>query len=219
MTVFYGKEDEATVRLLEFIEAHKIPNVNWNWQALPPPQLFRRAIGRNRAAKASTADWVWFTDCDLTFQAGCLDSLSTALQARQEALLYPHTESKTDVYSDDDVVTENAIETPELLHVEPDAFVAWPVTRATGPLQITHGDVARAVGYCDAVDFYQQPSDHWEKAVEDRMFRFLLGSQGTPIDVKGVCRIQHAVKGRYRENSRSSTLRKRIRAIQHRFRT
>ena len=218
MTVFYGVEDKATVKLLEFIAGHEVPNVSWNWQSLPPPSLFRRAIGRNLAAKASTADWVWFTDCDLTFQSGCLDSLNLALQGRQQALLYPRTESKTNVYSDADVVTDNAIESPELLFVEPDAFVAWPVTRATGPLQITHGDVARSVGYCDDVDFYQRPSNHWAKCVEDRMFRFLLGTQGTAIDVDGVCRIQHAVKGRYLVNSRSSTLRQGIRALQHRFR-
>jgi len=219
MTVYYGYEDKATVRLLEFIADRKPDNVTWNWQALPPEKLFRRSIGRNLAAKQSAADWLWFTDCDMTFQANCLDSLNQALQGRQDALVYPRTESKTDVYTDADVVQHNSIDTPTLLYADPQAFIPWPVTRATGPLQITHGDVARSVGYCDAVTFYQQPGTHWQKAVEDRMFRYLLGTHGTPIDIEGVCRIQHAVKGRYRKGSKVSGLRQKIRALQHRMRT
>jgi len=218
MTVYHARSDEATHQLLNFVGQQAVPNVTWNWQELPPEHLFRRAIGRNLAARQSTADWVWFTDCDLTFQHNCLNSLNDVLQGRQDALVYPNVESKTDVYTEDDLVTNNSLQEPELLFVQPSQFIAHNITRATGPLQITHGDVARAIGYCNDVPFYQTPSNHWEKAVEDRMFRWLIGSQGVGVDVDGVCRIQHAEKGRYRNDSAMSAWRRRIRQVQHMLR-
>ena len=63
--------------------------VRCNWQQLTPPQLFRRSIGRNQAALNSSADWVWFTDCDLYFGAGALDSLGHVLQGCNQPLVYP----------------------------------------------------------------------------------------------------------------------------------
>ena len=87
MTVFYGEEDTATVALLAYFGELKVPNVVWNWQCLPRQALFRRAIGRNLAARNSQADWVWFTDCDVLFRAGCLDGLAAALQGRQDVLV------------------------------------------------------------------------------------------------------------------------------------
>jgi len=104
----------------------------------------------------------------------------------------------------------NALETPELLRVEPAEFIAHQVTRATGPLQITHGDVARSVGYCNAVPYYQQPQARWQKADEDRMFRWLLGTPGLAVDIDGVCRVQHVQKGRYADTGSVTSLRRRF---------
>lgn len=224
VTVFHASEDVATVRLLEFFAARPAANVTWRWRALPPDRLFRRAIGRNLAAKESGADWLWFTDCDLTFQANCLDSLNAALQGRTDALVYPRVEGKTDAYATPGRVpgepcgdaSGNELDRPRLLRVEPADFVPHAVTRATGPLQICHGDVARAVGYCDAVPYYQRARPRFAKATEDRMFRWLLGTQGQPIDVDGVCRVQHVEKGRYAANDAGA--RRRVRAWQDRWR-
>ena len=218
MTVFHATEDTETVKLLDFIAQHSVPNVDWNWQTLPKEQLFRRSIGRNLAAKASDADWVWFTDCDMTFQANCLDSLNTALQGRQDSLVHPRIESKTDAYAESGTTVSNALDEPALLRVDDAAFVPHNVTRATGPLQITHGDTARAVGYCADVPFYQRPQARWQKADEDRMFRWLLGTPGVAIDVDGACRVQHVEKGRYSDapgaSNASSSARKWIRTFQ-----
>jgi len=218
MTVFYAMEDKSTADLLHHAAEHNVSNITWNWQPLSKSQLFRRCIGRNRAALASRADWVWFTDCDMTFQDGCIDSLNAALQERTDALIFPRVEAKTDVYSENDLITQNTIDTPELLQVPKALFTEHVVDRATGPLQITHGDVARANGYCRDVPFYQQPAAHFQKATEDRLFRWLLGTQGVPVDVKGVCRIQHAVKGRYQKGSTVTGVRQKIRKIQHSLR-
>jgi len=216
VTLFHATEDVATVRLLAFFAEFSPANVTWRWRVLPPPMLFRRAIGRNLAAKASTADWLWFTDCDLTFQPDCLDSLNTALQGRRDSLVYPRVESKTDAYAAPGDAPGNELATPRLLRLDPSDFVQHAVSRATGPLQIVHGDVARAVGYCDSIAHYQRPVPRFAKCTEDRVFRWLLDTSGTPVDVDGVCRVQHVEKGRYGEND--ALLRQRVRTLQDRGR-
>ena len=211
MTVYYAPEDEATQALLDFFGSQDIENVHWNWRPIPKEELFRRGIGRNRAALATEADWVWFTDCDLMFREGCLDTLAERLQGRTEALLYPREERATPLLAEDDPVLTRSAKGPSLVDVDDQNFTTRRIDRATGPMQITHGDVARACGYCPTLRLYQQPADHFCKAYEDRAFRWVLGTQGISISLPGVYRIRHAEKGRYREGSASGQLRGRIR--------
>lgn len=202
MTVFYAPEDAHTAALLAFIQQHDVPNVSWNWQPLAPQELFRRSIGRNRAALASQADWVWFTDCDLVFASGCLDQLAEELQGRRDALVFPCQEQVTTLLrADDPLLSADAQWT--LRDVDTSQFYSRDISRATGPLQITHGDVARAVGYCRDTPFFQRPEDSFAKCHEDRIFRWLLQTQGVPIELAGVCRIRHAEKGRYKAGAQA----------------
>lgn len=212
MTVFHAPEDGQTAELLAFFGAIEVPHLRWNWQPLPPPRLFRRAIGRNQAALASRADWVWFTDCDLMFRAGCLDALGAALQGRRDALVHPRTERVTDLLTEDDPRLRR--DAPALVDIDDTHFTPREPGRATGPLQITHGDVARALGYCAPIAYYQQPAAAWCKAHEDRAHRWLLESRGTPLDIPGVYRIRHIFKGRYAEGSAVSRVRSGLRQRQ-----
>ena len=91
-----------------------------------------------------------------------------------------------------------------------------PRPKAKGPHQITHGDIARACGYCDAIKHYQTPAERWMKTYEDRAFRWLIGTHGTPLDIPNVCQIRHIVKGRYKKDSLFTRLRKFIRKSQDR---
>ncbi len=213
MTVYYGEEDQSTVDLLNFFGSLQAPNVVWNWQKLPPQALFRRAIGRNLAAKNSTADWIWFTDCDLLFRDNCLDALAEALQGRRDALVYPASENCTGLLPHDAPILQADMSRPAVLDVDPSLFSRFPRSRATGPLQITHGDVARAVGYCESLPYYQRPSATWCKAYEDRAFRWLLRSQGEPLEVPGVYRIRHVAKGRYTGGKLNTGLRSSLRRL------
>tara|TARA_R110002072_G_scaffold136124_3_gene278304 strand:- start:9557 stop:10465 length:909 start_codon:yes stop_codon:yes gene_type:complete len=197
MTVFYGAEDLQTVALLDFFAEQKVPGVTWNWQQLPRQALFRRAIGRNLAARQTRADWVWFTDCDLLFRDNCLDALAAALQGRQNSLVFPASEYCTGLLPPDAALLAPPLSPPEVVDVDVALFSRFDKDRATGPLQITHGDIARAVGYCESLPYYQRPSATWCKAYEDRAFRWLLRTQGEPVDVPGVFRIRHVAKGRY----------------------
>ena len=216
MTVFHAPEDERTVALLRDFGARRVPNLSWNWRALDRGRLFRRGIGRNLAARATTSDWVWFTDCDLLFHVGCLDALADALQGRRDALVFPREEAVSALLAEDDPVLERGRRGPMPVDIDAARFERQVRDRATGPLQVAHGDVARACGYCEQLRVYQKPSPVWTKCTEDRAFRWLLRSQGVPVDVPGVYRIRHASKGRYRDNSLSGRVRG---AIRRRFDT
>lgn len=219
MTVYFAEEDTETTALLRAFAEHTIPGVQWNWQPLEPRQLFRRSIGRNRAARASRCDWVWFTDCDTIFHRGCLDGLGDALQGKRDALVFPEVESCSPLLEADDPMLTPTPGERGLVDIDPSRFTPMRRGRATGPYQITHGDVARACGYCDDIAIFQEPAERWQKAHEDRVFRWLLRSEGVPIDVPGVYRIRHASKGRYQGPAISSGLRTAIRRIQDRLRT
>jgi len=219
MTVFYAGEDNDTCDLLRFFENIKVTGVTWNWQILPRERLFRRAIGRNQAALNSKADWIWFTDCDVLFRAGCLDTLATRLQACRHKLVYPKVEWVSPLLPDNDPLIEaGSQDKRRLLDVDDTQFVEHELTRATGPMQIAHGDVARKCGYCNSLAFYQKPAVRWRKAYEDRAFRWLLQSWGVGIDVPNIYRIRHQSKGRYDDNVVSAGLRGNIRRIDSWFR-
>lgn len=213
MTVYYCQEDRHTLDLLDFFGAQQVKNVRWNWRELPRQALFRRAIGRNHAALNTQADWIWFTDCDLMFRDNCLDALSAALQGQNPVLVYPRIERCTSLLSDRDPMLTTDWKNLQVVDVDTSHFEEFRRSRATGPLQITHGDVARACGYCASLPYYQRPSAIWCKAYEDRAFRWLLRTQGEPLDIPGVYRIRHIAKGRYTGSSLNTGVRSRIRRI------
>ena len=211
MTVCWCPEDRGTAALLDFFAARAVPNVSWNWIPLARPELMRRAIGRNRAALATPADWIWFTDCDLLFHAGCLDTLADRLATCAAPLVFPAEERTTALLRPDDAVLRAAAERPALVCIDAAQFRVQRPRKATGPLQITHGEVARALGYCASLPLYQHPTDRWRKTYEDRAFRWLVGSQGVPLDIPGVYRIKHLEKGRYHGAGLTTTVRQTIR--------
>jgi len=216
MTVYFSEEDRATANLLSRLGSIDVPNVSWNWRALPRTSLFRRAIGRNEAALATDADWIWFTDCDLVFAEGCLDALAEALQGRRDALCYPAAEHCTPLLTGDDPLLNPDLDGPLPLDIRGSlgaGFTERRRDRATGPLQIAHGDVARACGYCKALDYYQRPASTWQKAREDRAFRWLLRTRGVPLEIGGVYRIRHAAKGRYTGSAFMSRVRGGLRRL------
>ncbi len=201
MTVFHCPEDNATVNLLEHIGTRQVPRVTWNWQPMERNRLFRRCIGRNLAAKATSSDWLWFSDCDVIFYKGALDGAGDVLRGRDDFLLFPREHGITDMLESDDPLLRAGVPgsedtQPPLLDIEPESFHPEIRDRAVGGFQIVRGDVARAAGYCGNIDFYQQPLARWQKTYEDRTFRWLLGTQGTAVELPALYRIRHMIKGR-----------------------
>lgn len=206
VTVFYCPDDTATERLLEFFSGYSIPGVTWNWQPISREMLFRRSIGRNMAALSTKADWIWYIDCDLIFHEGCLDALGVKLQGRKDALLYPDSEFITSLLEDENPLLKSG--SPAVIDIDTSIFHKNSIERAIGAYQITHGDIARACGYCNNVRVYQTPTDRWRKTYEDRIYRWLLRTQGKPIEVPNIYRIRHVSKGRYGKESFLTKIRK-----------
>lgn len=216
MTVFHSPEDQKTIDLLKFFGTHSPHNVTWNWWPLERTRLFRRGIGRNLAALATQADWIWFTDCDQVFHRGCLDALAGQLEARNDPLVFPRQEQCTPLLETADEMLQATMHVPAIVEIDPERFETVTHDRAIGPLQITHGDAARKLGYCNSIPHYQKPVDRWQKTFEDRTFRWLIGSQGSPIDVPGLFRIEHVQKGRYDSHAESAWLRTLLRRLRPR---
>ncbi len=217
MTVYHSADDAETVRLLERFGRLEVPNVTWNWRSLPREKLFRRAIGRNEAALATQADWIWLTDCDLIFHNGCLDATADAVQGLRDALVFPRVEHCTPLLEPDNPMLNIDLEQQLTVGIDTDCFSERTRSRATGPLQIAHGDVARACGYCNSLPYYQQPAETWLKAHEDRAFRWLLRTPGRPLDIPGVYRIRHVHKGRYTGGELNTGVRRWTRRIESRL--
>jgi Glycosyl transferase family 2 len=218
MTVFHVPDDELVTPVLEYFGRMEIPGVTWNWQPMTKEKLFRRGIGRNMAAKSTRADWIWFTDADILFHERCLDTLADLLQGRDDGLVHPNIGLGTRLLEDDDEILEKGRRGPAVLEIPISEFTPYggPRKKAKGPHQITHGDIARACGYCDSIAYYQTPAARWMKTYEDRAFRWLIGTHGTPLDIPNVCQIRHIVKGRYEKDSFVTKIRKAIRKSQDR---
>ncbi|MDP7591348.1 MAG: glycosyltransferase family A protein [Litorilituus sp.] len=213
VTVFYAKEDEKSQAVVDFFSQKNVKNVTWNFQVLSKGKLFRRGIGRNMAARSTKADWLWFTDCDIIFHQNCLDSLAEQLQGKQESLYYPRQERTTEMLAQDDPMLRQDSE-PQLVDIETDGFSLHARDKAKGAFQIVHGDVARAIGYCEKLRMFQTQDNRWRKTYEDTAFKWLINSEGIPLDIEGVFQIRHVQKGRYTQDSNMSRVRSKIRRIQ-----
>lgn len=214
MTVYYAREDERTRALLEFFAGISVPGVNWHWQALSPNELFRRSIGRNRTARSTKADWVWFTDCDIVFHRDCIDTLAEQLQGRRDVMTYPKEERVTAMLAETDPLLLAERDRPKVVDIDPSQFTPMiNPPKAKGAYQITHGDAARQCGYCEQIGVFQRPAPRWAKTYEDVAFRWLLGTDGVGLDVPGVYRIRHIQKGRYGDNKAAAAVRSNIRRV------
>jgi len=213
VTVFYSKDDIKTHATLKFFKKQSMKNVTWNFQALENKKLFRRGIGRNMAARATKADWIWYTDCDIIFHKNCLDSLVEQVQGSQDILYYPRQERTTEMLEESDqMLSKNS--KPQIVDINVERFSLHSRDKAKGAFQIVHGDIARAIGYCEKIRIFQTESERWRKTYEDTAFRWLVATDGIAIDVDGVFQIRHVKKGRYTDQSNVSKVRSKIRRLQ-----
>lgn len=197
MTVFFEKADRRTCEVLAYFGGISIDHVKWNFRNLEKPQLFRRAIGRNIAALETEADWVFYTDCDQAFRENCLDSFANLMSLpTDKPLVFPRY-----VYCSDDINPDNQILTsadqgPKVLDIDPSSFRPILHTRAIGGVQIARADVLHRIGYCKNVAKFMKPASKFGRTKEDVVFRKLMGTQGEPMDIPNLYRIEHKQKGR-----------------------
>jgi len=199
-TVFYTAEDERTKQALERFRGYQVPNITWNWQDQEPGLLCHRSIGRNQAALASEADWVWFTDADYWFTHECWSAFAQ-LGPVDGPLIYPRRVHVHRRHSFGDALIENSRKSPGLVFAEFRKFRAERLSRAIGGVQIVKGDVCRSRGYLKDNSRAQRRLEtaKWARCREDVWFRRSLGTKGQGVDLPGVYRIRHSEVGRVTE--------------------
>ena len=196
MTVFLTEEDQDTVATLDYFARHeKSTQVVIRPWFLPREQLFMRLIGRNLAALATEADWIWFADCDYVFGPDCLDSLTDAVVNTESPLVFPRTVLKNRSHALGDRAIAEAAGGPRVMDIEPDDFEPTRYRRAIGGVQITSGDVVRQIGYCRDCRRQHRIASSWKSTKDDVQFRRSLGTAGKAIELPNLYRLRHSVCG------------------------
>lgn len=195
-TVFYTGEDDATTRTLDWFGKQEAPQVSWNWQSLPTAELCRRSIGRNRAALATKADWVWFCDADYWFTTYCWEGFAS-LGDQPVKLIFPRFINGQRSHDLGDRSIRRAREIEGLVSVDVSEFRPERMSRAIGGIQIVRGSYCREQGYLKNSRRAQMPRVEWRRTHEDVSFRRHLGGGGLAVDLPGVYRIRHSQAGRY----------------------
>jgi hypothetical protein len=187
-TFCYAEDDERARALVTFFSGLQRQNIRWNWVPLPRDRANRRAFGRNAAALATEADWIWFIDADYCLGPGCLDALAAIVSACAGPLVFPRTVRATS-HEDGEALIER-LEEPRIAHLPFDRFsVEQEFSRAIGGVQIARGEAVRRTGY--SPERAHRRAKTWKRPVEDVLFRKTLGTPGVPIDLPEVYRIRH----------------------------
>jgi hypothetical protein len=197
-TVCYMPEDEETRRVLDYFSSLPADRVQWNWMPLTEPELCQRSIGRNRAALATRADWVWFADADYWFDTRCWEWFLTQ-SPTQPVLIYPKIVQGHRKHELGDACIQQSRESNGLVKACIDEFGPNSMNRAIGGIQITRGDWCRKNGYLKNNPKAQAPREPviWKRTREDVWFRLETGSKGIAMPIPGVYRIRHSQAGRH----------------------
>ncbi len=195
MTVCYTLEDEETTRVLSWFDQQEVRGVVWKWLPLPTAELCRRSIGRNRAALATLADWVWFCDADYWFTTECWEAF-TRLGDTTARLIFPRHVNGHLSHDMGDRCIQRARELDGLVSAETSEFEPERMRRAIGGIQIVRGDYCREHGYLKNGRRAQRPRTSWKRTHDDVWFCRAVGSRGVPVELPGVYRIRHSLSGR-----------------------
>lgn len=194
LSVFTTGCDELTLKCVDtWSEQLALENVDLIPYVLHPSDLFRRAIGRNIAARTTSADVVWFTDVDYFFGPGCLDAVTEAVPLEGVDLYCPREVliCRDHATGDELVATGRALDSLDL-------FVARRQKVAIGGCQIVAGAWARRNGYLHGTRWVKPVSAEqgFRSCKCDRAFRSVNKLRTEHIDAPGVYRLRHTRDGR-----------------------
>ena len=166
MTVIYIIDDKPTITVLEYFSKLNVPWIRWNFIPMVSKLVYQRPIGRNIAAKQSTADIVWFADCDYVFGDGCLDTLWALHPLKNDAVFWPEGIlycTNLSCWKEIVSITRKGDEViPKIVDVNPLQFTLTIMKRAIGGVQIVSGDTARKYGYLPDDAIWQRPIQKYD---------------------------------------------------------
>ena len=198
LTVFAAESDEDTVMA---VKTFKAAGVNARLWLLPMEMVKNRSIGRNMAAKETKADVVWFSDCDLVFGDGAIDSLYIDEQwsSGEEKLFRPHhVLNHNSLWMGDEYI--DSVESLCSYDVQAEDFTKSRIRRPSGAYQIVSGDVARKHGYVPDIESHQEPyrQPEFRRNYSDVGYRKQLARAGVfkgVLEIPNVYRIRHTISG------------------------
>lgn len=211
IVVCYSPKDELTASVLRwFLVSTKPEDICLSVMGLTEDHLFRRSVGRNRAALASDEDLIWFTDVDHVFGEGCIDSLWNTWngngcdllrirdsQGKQPTMVYPKEIQILQDHATGDRLVEQVLNEPERLWaVDPDEFVSKTYNRAIGGIQIVPGRLCREIGYLHGHQKWCSPRTDGKPFGDfhdDVVFRGVVSQRGeiVPIELPNLFRLRH----------------------------
>jgi len=198
MTVLFKGNDLGTCDVLEWFGNQRTPNVRWNWVEMEGNAIFRRSIGRNIAALASIADWVWFCDADYWFTGKCWRAFDD-VNLVESTLVFPKYVLLHKTHQLGDACVSRVDEFSTLVEAQPEEFSAVRMRRAIGGIQIVKGEFCRRMGYLRGSRRFQKVPTQagFLDTPDDVAFRRSIGTQGQAVDLPEVYRIRHSAKGRH----------------------
>lgn len=163
---------------------------------MPIEHLGRRCIGRNFAAKRSTADIVWFADVDHVFREGILDRLAEYEWPDDVVMVYPRKIKIHQDHATGDQATSLMRRSPSIMDIEPTEFIDKKYGKAIGGVQIVRGDFAREHGYLASSARWCRPrmdGKPFGDFRDDLVYRSFCSGHGkiVGIDLPGLYRIRH----------------------------
>lgn len=202
LIIVHTPSDERTVDIVKQASQQQISeNFEILELALPENKLFRRAIGRNIAAKRTEADVVWFTDCDHLFTKSCLDDVIYHQEYNKNMydLLWPCKINISSTHTDgDELIRNEEVSGWGPLTLNKANFHIRNEPRAIGGLQIVTGDYCRTHGYLHNSKWTRPvESDHFLSCKCDVPFRRKIpGDRKAGVLITNLYRVRHSRTGR-----------------------
>jgi hypothetical protein len=199
-TVCYCPEDAAARSVLDAFDERAWPTtVALKRYPMNHGDLCRRGIGRDRLARVTTADVVYFAGIDYQWGPGALYALIQASLNNPDAIVYPGTVLTNQTHAMGDAAVQRAFRRPwgEILENDPAEFVPTRIPRPIGCLQVIAGDVARSKGYLPPHSRFLRPASRWMRTFEDRVARSYLGLRYEAAMVPNLYRMRHSKQGRF----------------------
>lgn len=201
ISVCYTSEDQLTVEVINWFryEIRNIKTLHLKDFCLPKEKLFRRAIGRNIVAKSSSADVIWFVDCDYLFRFTCTLSLAHYYCLKSDCnMVYPEAVNINITHGLGDGYIERASKyLPYIIQIDPDHFTSKKQRKAIGGIQVVRGDYCREHGYLDGTRWMNPVNTNkgFRSCKCDVPFRKQVG-KSEAVDIPGVYRVRHSFCGR-----------------------
>lgn len=194
LVICYCVDDDLVTGVVRNCMLAGVTEMHWTTIPLPLAELGRRCIGRNKAAKTSQADFVFFTDVDHLFTPECFRQISWKFDEAgpNTVMIFPKEIKIHRLHSIGDYVTAHEdLPLDQILASE--NFIPKRYNRAIGGVQIVRGDFARKYGYL-ADSGWEPTSTPFGDFADDIAFRRQCLGHGpiVPVELDGIYRLRHS---------------------------